>query len=163
MPPPASLPLTVGSRHQNRRRQHEYEGDEGSVKPSHQYSCSSDRLFLGDRLRRKEIRGTPSVFSFSSIIGQSSSVLTPTCNSVGNQWKPQQQPFGFPSREFGQKIKDNHLFEKAYEAETFAVSRQKIDWEHGWKRCLAQPVRRLTSSEDDSVARLQRSRTGFLT
>jgi len=159
MTPSASLPLIV----RTSRRQHEPKDDSGSTKPQGKTSNTKsvkDRLLLGGR-PRKEIRGCQSVFSFGSIVGQSSSILTPTSNTTGTDPLIRQQNHASPSRAFGQMVKANEKFQKEVGPETFTPKRMN-DLELLWQRCVAQPVRRITGGEDDA-ARLQRSRTGCLT
>jgi hypothetical protein len=160
MIPSASLPLIIGSYHHHGRRQHEHVNDTGSVQPGQRFICTANRSLLGDRHRRKEIRGAQSVFSFGSLVGQSSSILTQT--TIATDIRQQRQPIGSPSREFSQMIKANLKFEKACGAETFAAPRLKSDMELLWQQCVTQPVRRLTGTENDSAAQLHRSSTGCL-
>ena len=160
MIPSASFPLIIGSRHHQEPRQHEHEYDTGSVQPGPRLSNSADQCLLGDRNRRKDIRGTQSVFSFGSLVGQSSSVLTHT--TITTDIHQERQSIGSPSREFSQMIKANRKFEKVCGAETFAAPRLTSDMQLFWQRCVGQPVRRVTGTENDSAARLCRSSTGCL-
>ena len=160
MIPSASLPIITGSRSHHGRRQHEHENDTGSVQPGQRFSCTEHRRLLGDRRRRKEIRGVQSVFSFGSLVGQSCTTLTPT--TIATDTRPQRLPIVPPSQEFSQMIKANLKLEKVCGAETFASPRLRRDTELLWQRCVTQPVRRLTGIDNDSAVQLHRSRNGCL-
>jgi len=120
----------------------------------------------GDRPRRKDVRGSATVFSFGSIVGQSS-ILTPTSNTTPTGTSSHQSP----ARQFGQMVKANRKLAReaartskddgSFMSSTRRKSAVQQDIEFLWTRVVVKPVRRWTGTEERID--LQRSSTGCLT
>lgn len=131
-------------------------------------SIAGSEQLLGDRPRRKPVHGSESVFSFGSLVGQSSlKALSSTANvsvSEGNQSNCSLAPT--TAKEFGQLIKANkrlyqHSLKDGSEIFIPPVSQRRKsgvhqDFEHLWKQ-----IRRFAGTE--SHLDLKRNRAGCLT
>jgi hypothetical protein len=137
-------------------------------------SSSQQQQLLGDRPRRKPVHGSESVFSFGSIVGQSS-LLTPTSitNASGTDSTAHQSLHAAPpphipatAQEFAQMVKANKRLNQTAAMDESSIfipplsQRRKSALHQDWEY-LCQSVRRWTGTAER--LNLQRNHDGCLT